>query len=335
MTGLIGLAEVNQVVERVAAKQSASAIKSVSDQSGRRLDGGRNALLCCTIAVSLLTLACAQPAPREGDIAFPFAPPSGVTWRVTEHRVTTTIRAGQTTEQAVDSTGSLSIMATAMSSTTMEWTMLTSTSGGAPTDPDATEGLVGSTIRFQTDAGGNPTRIESVTLAQSSSVAGPTTGRISRGSLDRVLQGTDPETLTLMFLPQVAAISSCQNFKFGPEHSLTRQGESPGIGAGSPITFDVVVVLESPGSASKPARVRMTQSFDPVSAAASFSQAYQAAGRLPANGAGLSPMTRETVTNCEIDIATGTATRVSVETTVRMDDVELRETREITLARTG
>jgi len=136
-----------------------------------------------------------------------------------------------------------------------------------------------------------------------------------------------------MLLPQVTAVSSCQNFRFDDRNTFTHQGEAPGIGAGSPIRYNVVVVLEDPGSTSKPARVRMTESFDPESAAASFSQAYQAAGRLPKDDRGLSPMTRDTVTNCEIDIATGAATRVNVETIVRMDDVELRETREITLVR--
>ena len=286
-------------------------------------------LLCATTACSL-AISCSQPATRTEAIAFPFAPPSGTAWRVTEQRVTTTIRAGRKTVQPIDSAGTLAVVATGSTGATMEWTLETSTLNGAPTSQGMTEGLIGSPIRFRTDQSGAPTIVESITVARSSDAPGRASD--SANPLDRLLKGTDPGTLALMLLPQVTAISSCQNLQFGAEHTFTRQGEAPGIGAGSPIRYSVVVVLDDPGSASRPALLRITESFDPESAAASFSQAYQAAGRLPKNGLPL--MARDTVTNCEIDTTTGVTTRVRVETTVRTEDVELRETREITLGRT-
>jgi hypothetical protein len=244
--------------------------------------------------------------------------------------VSTTIRAGQKTDELVDSVGTLAVVAIDPTGATMEWTLETSVKDGAPTDQSMTEGLIGSPIRFRADSAGAPVRIESITAARTTGVPGPQNSGVN--PFDRLLQGTDPGTLALMLLPQVTAVSSCQNFKFDGGRTFTRQGEAPGIGAGSPIRYTVVVVLEESGSTSKPARIRITESYDPESVAASFSQAYRAAGRLQKDSS-LSPMTRETVTNCEIDTATGVAARVRVETTIRMDDVELREAREISLAR--
>ena len=317
-------------VAPTASDSCANSFNSARCRSARRFPRTPSLTLLCATTACCLAISCSQPATRAEAIAFPFAPSSGTAWRLTEHRVTTTIRAGRKTVQPIDSAGTLAVVAAGSTGATMEWTLETSTLDGAPTSQGMTEGLIGSPIRFRTDQSGAPTIVESIAVGRSAGALGQTDG--SANSLDRLMKGTDPGTLALMLLPQVTAISSCQNLQFGAEHTFTRQGEAPGIGAGSPIRYSVVVVLDDPGSASRPALLRITESFDPESAAASFSQAYQAAGRLPKNGLPL--MARDTVTNCEIDTTTGVTTRVKVETTVRTEDVELRETREITLGRT-
>ena len=297
-------------------------------------------------AVRIAIAACAAaiaPAIAFADpISFPFSPETGANWTIVEDRtVTTTDPAKPPSRSTV--TATLKLVGETDDGYLIEWVTTTLTAGGVTITaktPGAGQLMIGIPIRFNADQSAQPTGIVDAPQLIDKIIAalGPESKPGIHDKVRATYAAMDSGTMANRLLQEASLFGQCHNFELDPaEPNVTQFEQNTGMG-GPPILTNASATLEFVGSAKKPAKIVISQAYDPDSAAASTFALLKATVGEPAATAQLNngklPIIRHSSTiTCSIDIKSGEAVRIVSDLDFASDGQGKRDVRTLTITR--
>jgi hypothetical protein len=280
--------------------------------------------------------ALSAPAALAQEVYLEFAPEVGTVWKVRQTRSQIKAEGATPTESEVSAT--ISVIGETSEGYVMEWT----------TDSVSTAGLVirnqpnmlvGVPIRYDTNADGTPIRLHDLDgiLDAVYALIGDQYSDETNKQARNMFTAMRPEEAAVLLVNDAAIIMQCHNYKLEPGVVIQGTYDSPNPVGGPAILTNSMTVMEDPGAAGQPARIRREQSFDPESAAASIYATIKAMiGKTKAESqlrdGKLPDLAHTTRVTCHIDVETGVAIRVDNDKETRVDGSYTRDTRTLTLS---
>jgi hypothetical protein len=295
---------------------------------------GPRILIAAGLAVGLAAAASAE------EVSFLFSPKPGATWSVSETRTKSTTQNGQTSTQTGSVLATLKVISETADGYEMEWTTNSVGAGNLVADGVQPELLIGVPIRFNADTEGVPQIIvdsdkllDTVfdAIEKGASSAASKTGA---ANVRAMFQNTPPATLAQVLLADAALIGSCHNYSMEPGKPISQSGPVTAIG-GAAVETTLTALMESAGSATSPARIRVTQEIAPGAMTAAMEKLIASSPRKPSpeDMAGIASIQRKTQTDCAVDTKSGEAVSVMVNVIVSASGISREDKRAITVQR--
>lgn len=280
-------------------------------------------------------VALTGPSAFAQSIYLQFSPQAGTVWGVIQTR--TQIKSEGATPIESEITAKITVIDETDDGYVMEWTTNTVSVGGFIIR-DQPEALVGVPIRFDTDFDGVPIRLHDLGfILDTVEALSVTAGNEEAAQRARTMfEAMAPDDAAGLLTSDASLIMQCHNFDLEPGVMLEGSFEMSSPVGGPPVMTHSKVIMEDAGDLARLARIRIEQSLDPESAAATLYEAVkslsgQAEAEAMLENGKLPQLESSLRTTCHVDVASGVTVRVETDREIRTPTRYSRDTRTLTM----